>query len=110
VRAALGMREGVLGYQRTIPPQLHVAFGFGINTGQTVVGNLGSGRMQNYTAIGDTVNVAERIEGKASDNDILLNHTAFIQVRQHVRVEKLAPLYVKNKTGPLDVFRLIGLL
>ena len=110
VRAALGMREGVLAYQRNIPPQLHVAFGFGINTGQAVVGNLGSGRMQNYTAIGDTVNVAERIQGKASDNDILLNHTTFIQVRQHVRVEKLAPLYVKNKTEPLNVFRLIGLL
>ena len=110
VRATLGMREGVLAYQRNIPPQLHVAFGFGINTGQAVVGNLGSGRMQNYTAIGDTVNVAERIQGKASDNDILLNHTTFIQVRQHVRVEKLAPLYVKNKTEPLDVFRLIGLL
>jgi len=110
VRAALGMREGVLAYQRNIPPELHVAFGFGINTGQAVVGNLGSGRMQNYTAIGDTVNVAERIQGKASDNDILINHTTFIQVRQYVRVEKLAPLYVKNKTEPLDVFRLKGLL
>jgi adenylate cyclase len=110
VRAALGMREGVLAYQRNIPPELHVAFGFGINTGRAVVGNLGSGRMQNYTAIGDTVNVAERIQGKSSDNDILLNHTTFIQVRQHVRVEKLAPMYVKNKTEPLDVFRLIGLL
>jgi adenylate cyclase len=110
VRAALGMREGVLAYQRNIPPQLHVAFGFGINTGQAVVGNLGSGRMQNYTAIGDTVNVAERIQGKTSDNDILLNHTTLIQVRQHVRVEKLAPMYVKNKTEPLDVFRLIELL
>jgi len=110
VRAALGMREGVLAYQRNIPPELHVAFGFGINTGRAVVGNLGSGRMQNYTAIGDTVNVAERIQGKTSDNDILLNHTTFIQVRQHVRVEKLAPMYVKNKTEPLDVFRLIGLL
>jgi adenylate cyclase len=110
VRAALEMREGVLAYQRNIPPELHVAFGFGINTGRAVVGNLGSGRMQNYTAIGDTVNVAERIQGKASDNDILLNHTTFVQVRQHVRVEKLAPMYVKNKTEPLDVFRLIELL
>lgn len=72
------------------------------------MGNLGSGRLQNYTAIGDTVNVAERIQGKASDNDILINHTTFIQVRQYVRVKKLAPLYVKNKAEPLEVFRLKG--
>ena len=110
VRAALGMREGVLAYQRNILPELHVAFGFGLNTGQAVVGSLGSGRMQNYTAIGDTVNVGERIQGKALDNDILINHTTFLQVRQYVRVEKLAPLYVKNKTEPLDVFRLKGWL
>src|SRR6266567_861711 len=110
VRAALGMREAVLEYQRNRPPQLQVSFGFGINTGLAVVGNLGSkGHLQNYTAIGDVVNVASRMQGNASDNDILLNRSTFIKVRQYVRVELLPPMSVKNRTEPLEVFRLKGL-
>ena len=110
VRAALGMREAVLEYQRNWPQQLQVSFGFGINTGLAVVGNLGSkGHLQNYTAIGDVVNVASRMQGNASDNDILLNRSTFIKVRQYVRVELLPPMSVKNRTEPLEVFRLKGL-
>ena len=110
VRAALGMREAVLEYQRNRPQHLQVSFGFGINTGLAVVGNLGSkGHLQNYTAIGDVVNVASRMQGNASDNDILLNHSTFIKVRQYVRVDLLPPMSVKNRTEPLEVFRLKGL-
>lgn len=110
VRAALGMREAVLQYQRNSPRQLQVSFGFGINTGLAVVGNLGSkGHLQNYTAIGDVVNVASRMQGNASDNDILLNRSTFLKVRQYVRVELLPPMFVKNRTEPLEVFRLKGL-
>ena len=110
VRAALGMREAVLEYQRNRPQHLQVSFGFGINTGLAVVGNLGSkGHLQNYTAIGDVVNVASRMQGNASDNDILLNRSTFIKVRQYVRVDLLPPMSVKNRTEPLEVFRLKGL-
>ncbi len=110
VRAAMGMREAVLEYQRNRPQHLQVSFGFGINTGLAVVGNLGSkGHLQNYTAIGDVVNVASRMQGNASDNDILLNRSTFIKVRQYVRVELLPPMSVKNRTEPLEVFRLKGL-
>lgn len=111
VRAALSMRAVVLEYQRTKPQELHVSFGFGVNTGLATVGNLGSrGRIQNYTAIGDAVNVASRLQLNASDNDILLNHSTFTKVRQHVRVEKLDPLFVKNRREALDVWRLKGLI
>ncbi len=110
VRAAVGMRAAVMEYQANISREIQVSFGFGINTGLAVIGNLGSGRMQNYTAIGDVVNVASRLQGNASDNDILLNHSTFVKVRQYVRVEKLPPMFVKNRTEPLDVFRLKGLI
>ena len=88
-----------------------MSFGLGVNTGLVVVGNLGStGRMQNYTAIGDVVNVAARLQSNASDNNILLNHSTFVQVRQHVIVSRLAPLQVKNKSAPLEVWALLGLV
>jgi class 3 adenylate cyclase len=111
VRATWNMRKAVQKYQQDHPQEIPLAFGFGVNTGQGVVGNLGStGRMQNYTAIGDVVNVAARLQSNASDNNILLNHTTFVQVRQHVLVTHLAPLQVKNKSAPLDVWSLIGLV
>jgi adenylate cyclase len=109
VRAAWKMRMAVLEYQRTQPQDSLFSFGFGVNTGEAMVGNIGSrDRIQNYTAIGDVVNVAARLQGEAKDNNILLNHSTFTRVRQHVRVTKLPPLFVKNKTEPLDVWCLVG--
>ncbi len=109
VRAAWKMRLAVLEYQRSQPQDSPVSFGFGVNTGEAMVGNIGSReRIQNYTAIGDVVNVAARLQEEAKENNILLNHATFARVRQHVRVTKLPPLQVKNKTEPLDVWCLIG--
>ena len=66
--------------------------------------------MREYTVIGGTVNVAARLQSNASDNNILLNHSTFVQVRQYVMVSHLAPLQVKNKSAPLDVWSLLGLV
>lgn len=111
VRATWNMRQAVQKYQQEHPQGIPIAFGFGVNTGLGVVGNLGSqGRLQNYTAIGDAVNIASRLQNNATDNNILLNHSTFIQVRQHVKVSKLAPLQVKNKSAPLDVWSLSGIV
>ena len=74
VRAAWNMRSAVLEYQGAHPKETPMSFGFGINTGLAVIGNIGSEeRIQNYTAIGDTVNVAARLQTKAAKNEILLN-------------------------------------
>ncbi|HLH60470.1 MAG TPA: adenylate/guanylate cyclase domain-containing protein [Ktedonobacteraceae bacterium] len=111
VRAAWKMRLAVLEYQRSQPLSTPISFGFGVNTGEAMVGNIGSREhMQTYTAIGDAVNVASRLQHNAADNNILLNHSTFVRVRQHVQVTKLPPLAVKNKTEPLDAWCLIGLV
>ena len=111
VRAAWKMRLAVQKYQQDQPQEIPIAFGFGVNTGLGVVGNLGSqGRLQNYTAIGDAVNVAARLQQNALDNNILLNHATFLQVRQYVMASRLPLLAVKNKTAPLDVWSLLGLV
>jgi adenylate cyclase len=109
VRAAWKMRMAILEYQKTKPQDSLYSFGIGVNTGEAMVGNIGSrDRIQNYTAIGDVVNVAARLQQEAKDNNIMLNHTTFTRVRQHVRVTKLPPLNVKNKAEPLDVWCLTG--
>jgi adenylate cyclase len=111
VRATWKMRVAVQKYQQDQPQEIPIAFGFGVNTGLGVVGNLGSqGRLQNYTAIGDAVNVAARLQQNTLDNNILLNHSTFLQVRQHVMASRLPPMHVKNKTASLDVWSLLGLV
>ncbi len=111
IRAAWKMRMAVLNYQRSHAQGLPISFGFGVNTDSATVGNIGSqGRMQNYTAIGDAVNVASRLQSNASDNNILVNSSTLQRVRPAVRVAQMAPLYVKNKSAPLDVWCLMGLV
>jgi len=109
IRAAWKMRLAVLEYQRSHPQEVPISFGFGVNTGLATVGNVGSQeRLQNYTAIGDVVNVASRLQNNVSDNNILLNETTYVQVCRHVQTGQPFPLTVKNKAAPLTVRYLFG--
>ena len=109
VRAAWRMRMAVMAHQQSHHQDYPIAFGFGVNTGEAMVGNIGSRElMQNYTVIGDAVNVAARLQKNASDNNVLLNLSTFTRVRNVVNVMMLPQLKVKNKSEPLDVFCLTG--
>ena len=109
IRAAWKMRLAVLDYQQKHPQEVPISFGFGVNTGLATVGNVGSQeRLQNYTAIGDVVNVASRLQNQVSDNNILLNETTYVQVCRHVQTGQPFPLSVKNKAAPLTVRYLFG--
>ncbi len=111
VRAAWKMRVAVMAHQQSRHQDYPIAFGFGVNTGEAMVGNIGSRElMQNYTVIGDAVNVAARLQKNASDNNVLLNLSTFSRVRNMVNVTMLPQLKVKNKSEPLDVFCLTGWL
>jgi len=110
VRAAWKMRTAVLEYQRSLPKELQVSFGFGVNTGLATVGNVGAkGRLQNYTAIGDVINVAARLQSNASNNDIYINDSTYAQVRGYAQFSRPFFLGVKNKAASLTVYQLLGL-
>ncbi len=111
VRATWKMRQAVLEYQDSRPQEIPISFGFGVHTGLAVVGNIGSeGRMQNYTAIGDGVNVAARLQQNADDNNILLTDSTYQQVSGHVYGGQPFALPVKNKVELLNVRYLTGLV
>lgn len=110
VRAAWKMRMAVLQYQHAHPQDMPISFGFGVNTGLATVGNLGSSnRLQNYTAIGDVVNVASRLQNNVSDNNILVNDTTYMQVYRYVQTGQPFQISVKNKSAPLTVRYLLGI-
>ena len=66
VKAALGMREAIEGLHRKLPPEFQLGFGAGIHFGPAVLGLIGTEKRIDYTAIGDSVNTAKRIQENAA--------------------------------------------
>ncbi len=111
VRAAWAMRQALEHHRATLGPNaVPVEYGIGVHTGLAVVGNIGArDRLQNYTAIGDAVNTAQRLQANATNNQVLLSAAIYAEVAPAVLAHELEPLRVKGKTQPLSVYQLDGL-
>jgi len=75
--------------------------GIGINTGSAIVGNVGSDNRMDYTVIGDSVNVAARLEQIAKGGEILIGEETYRQTQNRFHIQKKGELRVKNKTEPV---------
>jgi adenylate cyclase len=82
----------------------------GVNTGQAVVGNMGSKHKYNYTVMGDMVNLAARLEGanKPYGTYLMVSETTYLAVRDRVDARELDYLAVKGKEQPVTVYEIIG--
>jgi len=110
VKAAVAMQWAIADYHRQLSKARGLSFGVGINVGEVVVGNIGTKSRMDYTAIGDAVNLAKRLQENAGGGRILLSHSTYEQVKDHVSVRALPPLKVKGRMEPEPAYDLISLI
>jgi adenylate cyclase len=82
--------------------------GMGLNTGEVVMGNLGSSDRLNYTVIGDNVNTAARLYNVAKGGQIIISESTYNEVKDRFIVNELTPVFVKGKVLPLRNFEILG--
>ncbi|MBI3762603.1 MAG: GAF domain-containing protein, partial [Chloroflexi bacterium] len=107
VRAAVRMRDALSPHRNLLEKTFPLNFSIGIAVGEAVVGNIGTSALFNYTAVGDIVNLAKRLQENAAGGQILLNEMAYQHVGDFVEARPLQPLRVKGRTALEHVYEVV---
>jgi adenylate cyclase len=108
-RTALALQQGMARYHTNLPPKLRMNFGVGVVSGEAVVGNLGARELQLYTAVGDVVNLAQRLEEMAGGGTVLICDSTRQALGAEASVRPLGPVPVRGRAEPVVVYELQGL-
>ncbi len=110
VLAALGLQRTLKEEALGEPYDVECAFRMATNSGLVVVASIGDNLRMDYTAVGDTTNLASRLQTQSEPGEILVSESTARLVEGYIRLETLEPVEVKGKTGPVAVFKVIGTL
>jgi len=111
VKAAWDMVEGAEAVNASIKEKLglDIGFGIGVHCGEAIVGNLGPSFRKDYTAIGDVVNTAARMEAGAGRSQVLISRDVYEVLKERITAESVGEIPLKGKSVPLEMFSLTGI-
>jgi adenylate cyclase len=103
LNAAVAMQRRMIGLNQDLHAEgfSELGVGIGLHTGEVTVGYIGSERRSEYTAIGDTVNTASRLESNAKGGQILISDATAKAAHSRYKLESREPITVKNRTQPV---------
>lgn len=113
VKTAWDMKQKAeeLGMQLKEKYGREVSFGIGVHCGQAVVGNIGTKMRMDYTAIGDTVNTAARLESNAKAGEILISKDVYEALKGRIEVTSYGTsIKLKGKSDSFEIFRVDGVI
>lgn len=94
--------------ERTAPlasgPMAGPRFHIGVNSGPALIGNIGSEEFRNFTAIGDTINVASRLQGLAKPGEVVIGSVTARALGESTQLTPLGPVPVKGRATPVEAF------
>lgn len=108
IHTALMIKELMAEYHADLPEARRLHFGTGLHTGEAVIGNVGSMLRKDYSAIGDAVNMAKRVQEMAKPGQILISEEVYLQVKDWVIAKPLPPTKVKGRQTLEQIYELIG--
>jgi adenylate cyclase len=109
VRAALTMQNQFKKLSAEMPANFQLSFGIGIHMGEALLGLIGTDKRMEYTAIGDSVNIAKRLQENAKPGQVLISQIAAQEVQDRVELKPVPPIQAEGKEQPLLVFEVLGL-
>lgn len=109
VRTAWAMKQEFEALKTEMPALREMGLGIGIFTGDAIVGNVGTEQMMDYTAIGNTPNMARRLQENATGGQILICEQTYRAVKKSVQVRPVAAISAKGRSEPLNAFEVIAL-
>jgi adenylate cyclase len=103
LNTAVAMQRRILGINVELRDEglKEIGVGIGLHTGEVIVGYIGSERRSEYTAIGDTVNTASRLESNARGGEILLSDATAKAAHSRYKLQPRDPITVKNREQPV---------
>ncbi len=108
VNAAWEMLTAVAEFNRTRPNFDPIGIRIGINSGPVIAGDIGSPSRKDYTVIGDTVNIASRLESSVAGTDqIAIGQATYEAIRNEFECETLAPVKLKGKSESVQAYRVV---
>jgi class 3 adenylate cyclase len=107
--AALAIQKGLSEYGEKLKNKLGIDFKMriGLNSGNVVVGSIGDNLRMDYTAVGDTTNLASRMQSNAKPGTVLISENTYRLARDFFKIESLGKVEVKGKAELQRIYELI---